>query len=89
MRGGAVKAGVVGAAIAALLVAGVAYATTVPDVLYKPPTLKFTDRYLHATGEDLTVTKQGPNYLFANPDGTVGHPELDPGCANDIFRGCE
>ena len=76
------RAGIIAAATAftALLLAAIAYATTVPDVLYDPPLLEFTDRYQHATGEDLTVTKQGPHYVFANPNGVVRHPKSDPGC---------
>jgi len=80
MRRGA-RVGIIAAAAAsALLLAAIAYATTVPDVLYDPPLLEFTDRYQHATGEELAVTKQGPNYVFANPNGVVRHPKSDPGC---------
>ena len=69
-----------GVAGVCLLWAAAAQATTVPDVLYKPPLLQFTDRYAHATGEDLTVTRQGPNYVFENPGGIARNIDSDPGC---------
>ena len=68
------------ASLAALAGAGVAVATTVPDVVCKPPRLAFVDRFAHATGEQLEVTKEGMDYVFRNPSGMVRNPNSDKGC---------
>ena len=68
-----------GAAALACLTSS-ALATTVADVRYDPPKLIFTDRFAHATGEDLTVDKEGAEYVLRNPSGMVRHPDSKAGC---------
>lgn len=62
---------------------GVATATNIAAVLYKPPKITLVDQPEAASIEDVVVTKDGQEYSFAQPTGLVQHPQAEPGCTDD------
>lgn len=65
----------------ALVVAVPALATNIPVLHYEPPKIKFQDLPGTPSTEQLTVTKQGNDFVFATPVGTAPAPGNEPGCS--------
>ena len=86
------KAAICAATVAALGIgASIAWATTVPTVLYKPPVIKAMDHEAHNSEEHVIVslTKDGKSYSFSStPAPFIIDPGSDPGCENDVTLNC-
>jgi Ca2+-binding RTX toxin-like protein len=70
------------ALLAALILAPSALATNIPAVNYQPPKITFVDQIETGTVEDVTITKQGSDYVFSNTSGVVKHMNSQPGCTD-------
>jgi len=68
--------------VLALVAAGVAWATFQPAVLYDPPLLKLLDHPSHNSQEEITVRRDGADFVLTNP---FAPPMVDPASA----PGCE
>lgn len=67
-----------------LVVVASALATNLPAVLYQPPKIVFIDQVEIGSDEDLTISKQGSDFVFANTQGSVKHPNSEPGCTDSF-----
>jgi len=67
----------------ALACASTAGATSIASVLYAPPKITVLDQPEMGSLENLTVTKQGQEYSFAQPFGVTTHPKSEPGCTKN------
>jgi hypothetical protein len=66
--------------VGALALAAVAFATNLASVRYAPPTITLLDHPEADSFEDVTITKDGPEYSFAQTGGLVEHPKSEDGC---------
>lgn len=70
--------------VVVLACAASASATNLASVLYKPPKISLIDQPEFGSTEDVVVTKDGPEYSFAQPAGVVKHPKSKPGCTDNF-----
>jgi len=76
--------GSLGVLAATLVVAPVALATNLTGVLYKPPKIMLVDQFVSGSIENVTVTKAGSEFSFAQSFGIVQDPASEPGCTDDF-----
>ncbi len=69
-------------AAAMLVWTAVATATNLGSVRYTPPTISLIDQPESGSDEDVVLTKDGPEYSFAQPVGLVKHQKSEPGCTD-------
>lgn len=69
-----------------LALAASAQATLVAAVIYSPPKIAYVDQVKSGTQEHVTATKDGHDFLFVNTNGTVAHPESEPGCEGSFME---
>ena len=78
-----VRHGLLIAGIAGLAFAASAFATNIATVRYAPPKIMVIDKPEAGSTEDVTVTKQGDEYSFAQPFGLTPDPKTEPGCTEN------
>ena len=75
-----VRHGLLIAGIAGLVLAASAFATNIATVKYAPPKIMVIDKPEAGSQEDVVISKDGDEYLFAQPVGLVTDPNSEPGC---------
>ena len=61
-----------------------ALATNIPVVHYDPPKIRFQDQSGTPSIEDVTISKDGQEYVFTTPSGSGQAPGSEPGCTDSV-----
>ena len=79
-----VRHGLLIAGVLFLALAANALATNLGAVLYAPPKITLVDQPMFGSIENVTVTRAGAEFSFAQGTGLVKHPDSEDGCTDNF-----